>query len=257
MSRFDAEFYSRYRPYYPTALFDPLKEALATTGRVKPYAIADIGCGTGHSTASLLASGIQAHLTGVDPDPAMLAKAREICPQASYRVGSAEHTGLPDAVFNAITVGSAFHWMNASQAREEFLRILHPGGLILIYEYQFPKALALPELNEWIRREFNLRWKAPGQKPRGNFAEVTACFRTDPAFELLNEEKVPMVLPLNDREMTGLILSQSRVLHYENQLTSEEVLAFRAQVLGQMARFMGEQRVKFDFSLQGSLFGVK
>lgn len=247
MSRFDPDFYRRYRPYYPAALYAPL-------GR--RFDVADLGCGTGHSTASLLRSGHAVRATGVDPDAAMLAAARELCPEADFSVGSGEATGLRDHAFDAVTVGSAFHWMDPLKAREEIVRILKPRGLLLVYEYQFPKAQAHGDLNEWIRREFNLRWKAPGQKPRGDFTAVTGCFRTDTRFKLLEDRKVPMILQLGPKELTGLLLSQSRVLHYEAGMSDQERDEFQNWLTGQMQSQLGIEGDRFDFNLQSALFGT-
>jgi SAM-dependent methyltransferase len=256
MSRFDPEFYRRYRPFYPADLFAELGVQLSARGFAPPYAIADIGCGTGHSTLSLLNSGLPARAVGVDPDPAMLAAARELCPAAEFSEGSGEDTGLPGQAFDVVTVGSAFHWMSALRAREEIARVLRPGGFLLVYEYQFPKAQAHAALNEWIRREFNLRWKAPGQKPRGDFSAVTSCFREDPRFRLLSDRKVAMVIELEPRQLTGLILSQSRVLHYQSGMSESERSEFQDWLAGQVEERLGNDGDRFDFSLQAALFGI-
>jgi SAM-dependent methyltransferase len=258
MSRFDPEFYRRFRPYYPAELFAPLGRALAAIGSTRPYAIADIGCGTGHSTASLLRAaadaGLPTRVTGVDPDAAMLAAARELCPEARFEVGSGEATGLAPRAFDAVTVGSAFHWMDAHKAREEIARVLKPSGFLLVYEYQFPKARAHAELNEWIRREFNLRWKAPGQKPRGDFETVTGCFRGGSAFTLVEDRKVPMILKLHPADLTGLLLSQSRVLHHEATMSDSERAEFQKWLAAQMEYKLGPNGDYFDFSLQSAFF---
>lgn len=189
----------------------------------------------------------------------MLAKAREMpgASQARFCQGSGEQTGLPDGSCDAVTVGSAFHWMDAPRARQEFLRILRPRGVLLVYEYQFPKALAHSELNEWIRREFNLRWKAPAQRPRGDFETVTRCFREGGAggkFLLIEDRRVPMILKLGTEELVGMILSQSRVLHYENTLKPGEKAAFRQELQVRVAGFLGDSPQAFDFNLNSGLF---
>jgi hypothetical protein len=175
----------------------------------------------------------------------------------SWRLGCGESTGLSGNSFAAVTVGSAFHWMRADETREEFLRLLRPRGLILVYEYQFPKCAAFPELNEWVRREFNLCWKAPGQKPRGNFEAVTRCFREDGRLMHLSDRKVPMLLPLGSEDLSGLIFSQSRVLHYENGMAPSEREAFHASVRKQVGTLMKGRSGDFDFSLHAALFGLK
>lgn len=260
MSRFDPEFYRRYRPFYPAELYSGLASELARRSQAEPYSVADIGCGTGHSSASLLRSGLRARITGVDPDPAMLEAARAICPtigdDARFVRGSGEATGLPAGAFDAVTIGSALHWMDASRTREEVARILRPAGLLLVYEYQFPKAEAHPELNEWIRREFNLRWKAPGQKPRGDFTAVTAGFREDPRFGVLEDRKVSMRLSLGAEQLTGLILSQSRVLHYEAPMSHAEKADFRGRLASEVRGRLAASGDTFDFSLQGCLIST-
>lgn len=254
MSKFDADYYRRFRPYYPAALYAELARSLVERGGQAPWAVADLGCGTGHSSESLLRAIPDARVRGVDPDPRMLEQAIAICPRGDFSEGSGERTGLPTQSFDAVTIGSAFHWMEPLAAREEVRRILRPRGALLVYEYQFPKAAALAELNEWIRREFNLRWKAPGQKPRGAFDAVTACFRGDPGFVRISDRRIPMVQSLDSIALTGLILSQSRVLHYENGLTPEEGARFRVDLGRRMAEMLGNRPAEFDFSLTSALF---
>jgi SAM-dependent methyltransferase len=187
----------------------------------------------------------------------MLERAASLCPQTEFSVGSGERSGLPSGEFDAVTIGSAFHWMRAEEACREVLRLLSPGGLLLVYEYQFPKARGFAELNEWIRREFNLRWKAPGQKPRGDFVEVTARFRAEPRLELLDDRRVPMVQRLDAGQLTGLLLSQSRVLHYEAGMGAGERADFQRWLGERIAAQLPGNGDEFDFGLQAALFGLR
>ena len=273
MSRFDPEFYRRFRPLYPAQLFAALPGSLRARGLEAPFRIADIGCGTGHSALSLLKAGVPVkYLVGVDPDPRMLAHAGELIVEQEFeglkldwREGRGEAIPLPDASADAVLVGSALHWMEPEATRDELLRILAPGGVILAFEYQFPKCAALPELNEWIRREFNLRWKAPSQSPRGDFEHVTSAIRDDARIECLTlpgEVKrsvswIPMRIILTSVELHGLILSQSRVLHFEETLHSEWVAAFRNQLLDELGARMPEGPALFDFKLCAAAFGLR
>jgi len=243
-SRFDAEFYSLYRPFYPAETFAGLEGARA---------IADIGCGTGHSTLSLLRAGIKAQVVGVDPDPKMLELARVLAGSEfsiEWRLGSGESTGLGAQSQDAVIVGSAFHWMKPELAQEEFRRVLKPGGVLRIFEYQFPKAPELPELNEWIRREFNLKWKAPDQKPRGNLKELTSVFRNHPeAWSYRGEVQPKMEMQFGFEDLAGLLLSQSRVLHYEDTLSAHEKESFHQSLRTQLESFFKVDRTTFDFKL--------
>lgn len=253
VGKFNPEFYLRFRPLYPVETFSGLRQELVRRGFREPFRIADIGCGTGHSAASLLRSGISAEIIGVDPDPGMIAHAAE---NLATQVGSGESTGLAGQSIDAVLVGSAFHWMDAELARDEFVRILKPRGLVRIFEYQFPKAVSAQELNEWIRRQFNLRWKAPGQVPRGDFQQVTNIFARDSRFKPTGQGRPPMILDLGWEELAGLILSQSRVLHYEQTLSESDRAGF-IRTLGQTLReFLAERRIAFDFRLAWVEFGL-
>lgn len=54
--------------------------------------ILDLGCGTGHLTAQIAASG--AHVTGVDRSPEMVAAARAAYPNLRFEIADARHLNL-------------------------------------------------------------------------------------------------------------------------------------------------------------------
>lgn len=261
-SRFDAQFYSLYRPFYPAETFTGLTDRLIARGFTAPFTFADVGCGTGHSAISLIRSGASGRVIGIDPDSLMLEQARRLSAgfedQVEWKIGRGEATGLESASIDAILIGSAFHWMRLDEVKTEARRVLKRGGLIRIFEYQFPKTPEFPELNEWIRREFNLRWKAPEQKPRGSLKELTSVFRDDPEFEALGDAQPKMELRLDTEQVTGLILSQSRVLHYEDTLRDlAEKEAFRNSVRSVIRTYLMEKTASFDFKLAWIEFGFK
>jgi len=196
---------------------------------------------------------------GIDPDEKMIEKAEKQFSEVralTWKIGSGEKTDLETQSCDAIIIGSAFHWMHPQSCIAEFSRILRPKGVIRVFEYQFPKSLRFPELNEWIRREFNLRWKAPLQKPRGSLKELAHDFFQDPRFEFLGEGKPPMRNELSTRELHGLLLSQSRVLHYQDALSEEERMVFHRETLEKLESFLGNTYEEFDFKLSWLQFGL-
>lgn len=122
--------YAKYRPSYPPELVPFLEQAI---GLDKSRQIADIGSGTGIFTEILLLKGCR--VTGVEPNAAMR-KAAEAQLGGYERFysqdGRAEQTGLEDHSIDLITVAQAFHWMEVEATRREFMRILKPGGHILL-----------------------------------------------------------------------------------------------------------------------------
>ncbi|HEY1264459.1 MAG TPA: class I SAM-dependent methyltransferase [Terriglobales bacterium] len=126
------EKYVRYRPGYPPEIIPLLQaECGLTAGSV----IADVAFGTGLFTKLLLENGNR--VLGVEPNADMRRAGEEFL--ASYSrftavSGKAEATSLADASVDFVTAAQAAHWFDCDKARREFVRILKPGGwLILIW----------------------------------------------------------------------------------------------------------------------------
>ncbi|HRN67929.1 MAG TPA: class I SAM-dependent methyltransferase [Promineifilum sp.] len=124
------ENYARYRPGYPSALLECLREECGLTpGSV----IADIGSGTGILTEMFLDNGNP--VFAVEPNEAMRQSA-EISlaryPGFTSVNGRAEATTLPSSSIDLVTAGQAFHWFDATASRIEFGRILRPGGYVAL-----------------------------------------------------------------------------------------------------------------------------
>ncbi|HSJ56001.1 MAG TPA: methyltransferase domain-containing protein, partial [Anaerolineae bacterium] len=70
-------------------------------------------------------------VAGVDPDPGMLAVARELAPAVEWRQGSAESLPYPDRTFDVVVsqFGLMFFTDRARSVRE-MLRVLVPGGTL-------------------------------------------------------------------------------------------------------------------------------
>jgi ubiquinone/menaquinone biosynthesis C-methylase UbiE len=118
-----ADLYDKHRPSYPPALVD----WILMQARLEPGArIADVGCGTGISTRLFAERGYE--VFGVDPNQAMLERARAAGGPARYVCGEAAATSLPDASVGLVTVAQAFHWFDMAAALVEFRRILRAGG---------------------------------------------------------------------------------------------------------------------------------
>ena len=118
--------YRRHRPGYPPALADDLAAAgLLAAGAV----VADVGSGTGLLARVFLGRGHRVY--GVEPNAAMRAAAGEDLrgfPAFVSVAGTAEQTTLPDAGVDLVVAGQAFHWFDPAPARQEFRRVLRPGG---------------------------------------------------------------------------------------------------------------------------------
>jgi SAM-dependent methyltransferase len=122
--------YIRFRPRYPIALYDFIRQDL---GIGQGSVVADIGSGTGMFCQPLLDAGCVVY--GVEPNPEMRAAAEQLFAQytAFHSVdGSGEATTLPDRSADIVGCAQAFHWFDAPKAAAEFVRITRPGGAIAI-----------------------------------------------------------------------------------------------------------------------------
>jgi SAM-dependent methyltransferase len=114
--------YVRYRPGYPAAVIDALR---STIGLAPDDVIADIGAGTGISTALFLDHGHTVY--AVEPNRAMREAAEAaLAGRAGFHGidGTAEATTLPAAAMDVVVAAQAFHWFDPNAARAEFRRVL-------------------------------------------------------------------------------------------------------------------------------------
>ena len=124
------ENYLKYRPGYPPAILDLL---VAKCGLTDRSLVADVGSGTGILTRLLLQSG--ARVFAIEPNTDMRqAGEATLTGHANFTSvsGQAEATTLPAGAIDLITAGQAFHWFAREKTRTEFLRILKPGGWVVL-----------------------------------------------------------------------------------------------------------------------------
>ena len=102
--------------------------------------VVDIGCGPGN--AARLAARHGARVTGIDPSPAMLRVARVAShgdAGITWAEGSAEAIPVPDSTATLVwSLATVHHWRDVTQGLSEVLRVLTPGGRLLVVERRSP-----------------------------------------------------------------------------------------------------------------------
>ncbi|HXB94879.1 MAG TPA: class I SAM-dependent methyltransferase [Puia sp.] len=122
------EDYVKYRPHYPETVVDYLRDTYFLSPE---WTIADIGSGTGISAELFLGKGNLVY--GVEPNPDMRKKAEELLGGRFISIdGTAEATGLQGGCVDLVVAGQAFHWFDPVRSRAEFVRILRPGGVVVL-----------------------------------------------------------------------------------------------------------------------------
>lgn len=118
--------------------------------------VLDVACGTGDMVVELLRTRHAASLqvTGVDLSKEMMAIAKRKAPQAEYRLADVERLPFGDASFDAVTCAFGVrNFVHLEQGLHEMLRVLKPGGRMVILELATPdSALVRPLYNIYTRR---------------------------------------------------------------------------------------------------------
>jgi SAM-dependent methyltransferase len=255
VAKFTASEYARFRVSYPKILFDGLRSFCGPFSGMRPLRVLDLGSGTGFSSRAFLEFYPDTELTLVEPDAAMLAAAKDLLrdiPRVQYVNASAEEFTFTEA-YDLVLVGSAWHWMN----RELICQKLEAAdvGSVFVFEYQFPKAKAQNELNDWVRREFNLRWKTSSQTPRGTLHELTEGLRRSHSFSEVSRLSIPHENDFDLPGFFGMLISQSRFLAFEMTLLISERDAYRQSTYADLSNFWGLQNeIRFHLPYEGFYF---
>lgn len=114
--------------------------------------VLDVACGTGDMAVELLRQGCS--VTGVDLSKEMVAIAKQKAPQAEYRLADVERLPFGDASFDAVTCAFGVrNFVHLEQGLHEMLRVLKPGGRMVILELATPdSSLIRPFYNLYTRR---------------------------------------------------------------------------------------------------------
>jgi SAM-dependent methyltransferase len=137
--------YEELRPPYPPEFFREVAEKLKLSKR---HALIDLGTGPG-----LLALGFApyvSHLTGVDPEPEMIAAARRAAARGGQNLalieGKAEALAETIGSFDLVTIGRALHWMDRDATLALFERLVARDGVIIVCSSHS----APEERNPWL-----------------------------------------------------------------------------------------------------------
>ena len=261
MSRFDPESYSRYRIHYPSTVFEGLRSWVGSMGRLDGICAVDLGAGTGFSASSLTRALPVSTLVLIEPDASMLGEAKRtlqgVEARVEYRVGSAECVrGVSDV--DLVLAASSWHWMDPGPTIESIHGMLRPGGVFFVLEYQFPKLESAPAVNEWVRREFNLKWRTEEQRPRGSLRELTEPVRKADSFSQRGALRVEHAQAFTLEDFVGVIRSQSRYLAHDARLSDSGRMEERVRMVDQLWKIWGKsEAISGSYSLEGYWFAKR
>jgi ubiquinone/menaquinone biosynthesis C-methylase UbiE len=196
------ENYIKYRPGYPSAILDLLKEKC---GLMSNSVIADIGSGTGILTEMFLRNGNL--VFGVEPNREMREAAERLLgkyPDFTSISGTAEAITLREQSVDFITASQAFHWFNREQSRREFLRVLKSGGWVVLIWNDRELTSPFAKAYEHLLRTYGTDYKDVNHK--GINARVLVPFFGAYGYELAN---FPNRQTFDWKGLKGRLLSSS------------------------------------------------
>ncbi len=99
----------------------------------KSGTILDVACGLGASTRHLLRYYNPSDVTGINISVRQLERARQNAPGCRFLYMDAVRLDFPDATFdNVLCIEAAFHFNTREQFLREALRVLKPGGRLVL-----------------------------------------------------------------------------------------------------------------------------
>jgi ubiquinone/menaquinone biosynthesis C-methylase UbiE len=194
-----AENYVKYRKPYPEELYN-FFFSLLPSGDKK---ILDIACGPGNSTERLLRDGSK--VFGCDIDPLMIDEARKQAEKKNlsveYTVSSAEKLPYEDNYFDAINVGTAFHWFVNEKAMSEIKRVLKNNGMLFVFWTLTNKDMRAEEqaLVE-IFRKYNF----PRLAPELRDLEYISTFFKSSGFQNVSTNHIALIYQVAAGDRVGL-----------------------------------------------------
>lgn len=134
---FSKEIAENYERHFVPAIGRPMAEDLVAAADLRPgERVLDVACGTGVvARIAVERVGPDGSVAGLDPNPGMLAVARESVPSGAtvdWHEAPAEAVPLPDGSFDVALCGMGLQFFSDRRAGlREIRRVLAPGGRLV------------------------------------------------------------------------------------------------------------------------------
>jgi SAM-dependent methyltransferase len=212
-----AREYATFRPGYPPELF-------AWLARVVPVreAVWDCGCGSGQASVPLAEHFATVFATDVAAEQIDAARQH---PRVKFTVAPAEHSGLPDASVDLVTVAQALHWFDVAAFYAEVRRVARPGALLAVWNYPRP-TLVDPVLDRAFH-DFYANVVGPFWPPGRRHIEANYTTLPFP-FEPVEAPEFGLELNWNLAQVLGYVSSWSATARYKQANGTDPVPLLQA-----------------------------
>lgn len=189
--------YAKYRPHYPSALFEYL--ASVTIQHERAW-----DCATGNGQAAFGLAAFFAQVIGTDASAAQIESACQH-ERITYRVANAEQTDIESGSVDLVTVAQALHWFDLDAFYAEVKRVLKPAGVLAVWAYNLLEIA--PQIDAKVN-EFYCETVGPYWPPERHLIEdgyKTIIF----PFRELDPPLIQMEARWNLSELTGYLRTWS------------------------------------------------
>jgi SAM-dependent methyltransferase len=141
-----AQYYLEGRPRYADRLIRRVADLLGLCGIQK---LLDLGTGPGQLAIAF--APYVGEVTAIDPEPEMLRIAAEQASKSGVRLNLLEGNSYTLdgslGLFELVTIGRAFHWMDRARTLQALEKLIRPVGAVALFSTRHP---GVPE-NRWLK----------------------------------------------------------------------------------------------------------
>jgi SAM-dependent methyltransferase len=166
-------------------------------------------------------------VTGLDRSDELLGESRRLDAEAGVEsehvLAPAEQTGLPDAAFDVVSVGQAWHWFERPKVAAEARRLLLPGGAIVLAHFDWlPLPGSVVEASEGLIQAHNPDWPWGG---RDGFHVYQAADLRAAGFRAIESFSFDVEVPYSAEDWRGRIRASAGI---GATLPADRIAAFDA-----------------------------
>ncbi|HTO60041.1 MAG TPA: class I SAM-dependent methyltransferase [Bradyrhizobium sp.] len=182
------------RPNYAPSLIRIVREHLHLTGS---HRLLDLGCGPGW--LGIAFAPFVGSVLAIDPEPAMLEAARAVAVEANVRIelmeGSSYDLDRRLGVFDVVTIGRAFHWMDRADTLRRLDAMVEPGGAVILFNDIRPD---VPEnrwnkhYNELVESYVDPKASIPLERIRHEAVLLDSCFNALVRIGVIERRQIPI-----------------------------------------------------------------